>query len=187
MTMIIIKTTIIISIGDRNGLRAFLQQLQSFIPRRMGKMGTGKLGKNRHRRHQNNHHHHYPELLAESFLPLADTPMPTERLYLLTEELLFIYNLCQEFNFVSKGGHPDVFLNMQNFKRGSFLSNMKKLNAKYLFLVVSEHKACSKLIWTFVFQFGGSIAFEIPNRIELLKQSKLVFPNSKRYPSLILV
>ena len=79
MTMIIIKTTIIISIGDRNGLRAFLQQLQSFIPRRMGKMGTGKLGKNRHRRHQNNHHHHYPELLAESFLPLADIPMPTER------------------------------------------------------------------------------------------------------------
>ena len=79
MTMIIIKTTIIISIGDRNGLRAFLQQLQSFIPRRMGKMGTGKLGKNRHRRHQNNHHHHYPELLAESFLPLADIPMPAER------------------------------------------------------------------------------------------------------------
>ena len=85
MTMTIIKTTIIISIGDRNGLRAFLQQLQSFIPRRMGKMGTGKLGKNRHRRHQNYHHqhhryhHHYPELLAESFLPLADIPMPTER------------------------------------------------------------------------------------------------------------
>ena len=98
---------IIVSIGDKMAWGAFLRQLQSFIPGRMGEMGTAKLWKDQHHRHHHRrprrrhrrhhqpnhlrHHHYYPGFLAESFLPLADIPMPTERLYLLTEELLFKY------------------------------------------------------------------------------------------------
>ena len=65
MVMMMKVMAMIVYIGAEMASGAFLEQLQSFIPGRMGEMGTGKVQNNLHHHH---HHHQYLQLHLRHYL-----------------------------------------------------------------------------------------------------------------------